>query len=54
MEILDCEHYKPMEVALMEIGLKIDKVVKQRKKTVIIVSRNVKREKKLIAASKKA
>ena len=31
------EHYKSIEKALKKVGLKVDKIVKQREKTVITV-----------------
>jgi len=38
------EHYKPVETALKEAGLKIEEIVKHRKKIVITVTRCVKRK----------
>jgi len=38
MEIQYFKQYKPIETALMGVGYKVDKVIKQQKKTIIIVS----------------
>jgi hypothetical protein len=52
MEIRSFEHYKPLETALIEMDFKVDKVIKQRKKTLIFVSKSKKKDKKFDAACK--
>jgi hypothetical protein len=54
MEIFDIISYELMKTALKEADLKVDKVEKRGKKTVITVIRSTQKRKKYIAHQKQA
>jgi hypothetical protein len=54
MVIFDLNRYEFMETALKEAKLKVDKVEKHGKKTVITVIRTTKNEKTYVAPQKQA